>query len=72
MNILKILCKFNWHKYEYVKRVSPATHKIKCTRCGTYFAINTDTRCVLKWDLEIEDMFYQLRNMYNEEVSDEA
>ena len=52
-----LLCKLFGHKYGYVARLSPQSHMLACKRCRKRFAINTDVRVLLDWDLELEDFY---------------
>lgn len=56
----KIKCLFGYHKFGYVARLSRQTHMLACHRCRKRFAMNTDVRCVLEWDQELEDLYMML------------
>jgi len=55
----RILCKLLGHKYGYVARLSPQAHMLACHRCQKRFAMNTDVKVLLDWDLELEDLYYR-------------
>lgn len=53
-----ILCRLPWpmwcHTPEVVETYDSATRKLRCTSCGTYFAMSDRHEAVLPWDEEYE------------------
>lgn len=59
------MCKIKHHDYFVIKRLSLSGYKLGCKRCPKQFAMNTDVRCVLPWDIEFEN-FYKDLNIIKE------
>lgn len=54
----KLLCKLPWplwfHTPEIIEVYDSQTRKLRCTTCGTYFAMSDRHGAVLPWDDEYE------------------
>ena len=53
----KILCFFGKHDLMEVARLSSVSHLIGCIRCKKMFAMNTDVRTFLPFDLSFHDHY---------------
>jgi len=53
----KIRCFFGNHRMVVVKQLSDGCQKIKCTKCGKYWAINHRMKCCIAWNKDVEDFY---------------
>lgn len=62
-----ILCRLPWlmwcHTPEVVETYDSATRKLRCTSCGTYFAMSYRHEAVLPWDEEYERIICDMYGM---------
>lgn len=48
---------FGVHRYEYVVRLSEASHLCKCPICQKRFVLCTSAKVLVPWDQELQDMY---------------
>lgn len=51
-----------WHTLTAVERLSAATDRLVCDRCGRQYAVNHDVMAVLSWD-EVESFYRDRKRM---------
>lgn len=52
-----LVCYLLGHKFVLVKKLTPHSRKLGCTRCRQMFGMNDDARAVIPWDHELEAMY---------------
>lgn len=58
---LKMLkCRIGYHKYYLVQELNLWSRKIGCRNCNRYFGMNDDSRCVIDWDKDLEQMYKKI------------
>lgn len=55
--VTKIKCILFGHKYFLIKRLTPWSKKIGCSRCAKQFGMNDDVKCIIEWSDELEEMY---------------
>ena len=58
---------FGFHKYYRIKKLSDHSHLLGCKLCPKLFAINTNVKVILDWDLELKDMYVRMGAIKEEE-----
>lgn|GEM_PF-2543691 len=57
MNYLKrIKCRIVGHNYRVVQRFSGSVRRVKCDCCDADWGMNDNTRSLIDWDNELEEM----------------
>lgn len=54
------ICRILGHRYVRARRLTRSSHLIVCARCRGLWGMNTDVKAFLPWDLELQDMYYQM------------
>lgn len=57
MIISKIKCYLGYHKYYVFKELTPWSRKLGCKCCDKFFGMNDDSRVVIAWDRELENLY---------------
>lgn len=56
----RLLCRLPWpfwfHRTEVIETYDDMTRKLRCTACGTYFAMSDRYQAVMPWDAEYEEI----------------
>lgn len=51
----RIICIIFGHQFFEIRRLGQFTHLMGCHRCDKIWGMNTDVRCLLPWNMELED-----------------
>ncbi len=54
------LCWLWGHDYKIVQHLTPQARKLRCRRCGKYFAMNDEFQALLEWDADLEALYCML------------
>ena len=51
------------HKYVYMRRLSNSSHLLGCQFCRKRFVMNTWTKSLIDWDMELEDFHVEMGHL---------
>ena len=55
-----IMCWLTKHKYVVLRELNQHNRMIGCKRCYRSWAMNDDTRTLVPWDVEFEELYQEL------------
>ncbi len=58
--IKRIKCFLGYHKYYVAKELTIYSRKIGCKNCGKFFGMNDDSRIVIPWDKDLEELYKRI------------
>jgi hypothetical protein len=53
----RIKCRLGYHKYYVMKELNPWSRKLGCKNCNCCFGMNDDSKTVIAWDYELEQLY---------------
>jgi hypothetical protein len=55
----RIFCRLWFHKLRVVQQLSQYAQKLRCNRCGRYYAVHNEWHVFVRWDAELEAFYRQ-------------
>lgn len=58
--IERLMCALFGHKYVVIRVFNPGARQIGCARCNRTWGMHDDTRSLVDWDGDLEQMYRML------------